>query len=223
MVINLKALKFKDRMKVLRPSRESLSIATSIVRNGGVIIYPTDTVYGIGCDPLNDLAVKRIFDIKGRENIPVPILGDSIESLEKVAEFSNMAYELCSILWPGAITFVLPKKLPLDAVTFGMPTVAVRVPAMQITLDIIKKSGGLLVGTSANKSGLPPACSIAELDKDVAELVDAIIDGGRSRYCKPSTIVSLSDRHLKILRSGAVSIDELRSIIHNAGIDIDIL
>mgnify|MGYP000004366130 CR=1 FL=1 len=210
-------------MRLLKVSREAIRLASLIVKDGGLVIYPTDTVYGLGCNPFDDAAVSRVFLVKGRGDVPVPILGDSIESLEKIAEFDDVAYEFCSTFWPGALSVILPKKLPLEKVTCGSPTVAVRIPASQAAIELARLSGGLLVGTSANISGMPPACDISELDKRVAESVDMVLDGGRCLHCVASTIVKIEDGTIKVLREGAVSLNMIKDRIVKARLNVKLV
>ncbi len=207
-------------MRLLKVSREAIRLASFIVKDGGLVIYPTDTVYGLGCDPFNEVAVSRVFLVKGRGDVPVPILGDSIETLEKVAEFDDIAYEFCSTFWPGAVSVVLPKKLPLEKVTCGSPTVAVRVPASQVAIELARLSGGLLIGTSANISGMPPACDISELDKRLVKSVDAVLDGGRCFHCVASTIVKIEGGIVKVLREGAISLNIIKDRIAKARLNV---
>jgi len=210
-------------MRLLKVSREAIRLASLIVKDSGLVIYPTDTVYGLGCNPFDDAAVSRVFLVKGRGDVPVPILGDSIESLEKIAEFDDIAYEFCSTFWPGALSVVLPKKLPLERITCGSPTVAVRIPASQVAIELARLSGGLLVGTSANVSGMPPACDVSELDKRVAESVDMVLDGGRCLHCVASTIVKIKDGTIKVLREGAVSLNMIRDRIVKARLNVKLV
>lgn len=209
-------------MHLLKVSREAIRLASTIIKNGGLVVYPTDTVYGLGCNPFDDAAVSRIFSLKGRKNIPVPILGDSIESLEKIAEFDDVAYEFCSTFWPGALSVVLPKRLPLEKVTCGGPTVAVRIPANQTAIELARLSGGVIVGTSANISGSSPACDVLELDKRIAEGVEIVLDGGRCVHCVASTVVTIEGDTVKVLRDGAIPFDTIRDRIAKARLNIKV-
>jgi len=177
----------------------------------------------LGCNPFDDAAVSRIFSLKGRKDIPVPILGDSIESLEKVAEFDDVAYEFCSAFWPGALSVVLPKKLSLEKVTCGSPTVAVRVPASQVAIELARLSGGLIVGTSANISGMSPACDTSELDKHIAEGVEIVLDGGKCLHCIASTVVKIEGGIVKVLREGAISLNAIKDRIVMARLNVKLM
>ncbi|MEM3884998.1 MAG: L-threonylcarbamoyladenylate synthase [Nitrososphaerota archaeon] len=210
-------------MRLLKVSREAIRLASVIIKDGGLVVYPTDTVYGLGCNPFDDAAVSRIFSLKGRKDIPVPILGDSIESLEKVAEFDDVAYEFCSAFWPGALSVILPKKLSLEKVTCGSPTVAVRVPASQVAIELARLSGGLIVGTSANISGMSPACDTSELDKHIAEGVEIVLDGGKCLHCIASTVVKIEGGIVKVLREGAISLNAIKDRIVMARLNVKLM
>src|SRR5712692_11729043 len=142
---------------VRRVSAQSIREAGKLVLGGGVIVYPTDTVYGLGCDPMNEPATKRLFAIKGRERKPVPVLCDSLESASRLVRFSGVALKLAKGYWPGALTIVLPLRAELpDLLHQGSGTLGVRVPNSRRCRELIAACGGYLVGTSANKSGKPP-------------------------------------------------------------------
>ncbi|MEM2909532.1 MAG: L-threonylcarbamoyladenylate synthase [Nitrososphaerota archaeon] len=207
-------------MRLLKVSKEAIRVAALMIEDGNLVIYPTDTVYGLGCNPLDDVAVSRVFLLKGRKDVPVPILGDSMESLEKIAEFDEVAYEFCSVFWPGALSVVLPKKLPLEKITCGGPTVAVRIPASQVAIELARLSGGLLVGTSANVSGMPPACDVSELDKRVAEGVKIVLDGGRCVHCTASTVVKIEGKTVKVLREGVMPLSTIKDRVAKARLDV---
>src|SRR2546425_3199071 len=143
-------------------SADSIREAGRLVHGGGVIVYPTDTVYGLGCDPTNEPATERVFAIKGREGKPVSVLCDSLESASRLVRFSGVALRLAKDYWPGALTIVLPLRAELpELVHQGSGTLGVRVPGSRSCLELIAACGGYLIGTSANKSG-EPACRTAQ-------------------------------------------------------------
>ena len=111
-------------MNVLKPSQKNIMIAAKIVRNGGLVIFPTETVYGLGCDPLIVKSVKRLIEVKGNRLKPLPVLAATISDVEKAAFFDKTARQLATKLWPGSLTLVLPKKPSFpDVVTFGLDSV----------------------------------------------------------------------------------------------------
>lgn len=197
-------------MQVLRATPENISAASRIVKDGGVLVYPTETVYGLGCDPFNVEAVKRVFKIKGERKKPLPVLSCSITAVKKIAELSERAEKIAERFWPGPLTLVLPKKAALpNVVTCNLNSVGVRIPKHEVALQLIRSSNGLLIGTSANKTGGKPPKTAQEATKQVGENVDVILDGGASRLGKPSTVLDLTCEEPKILREGPIGLDEI--------------
>ena len=189
---------------------EALRLASELVGAGGLIIYPTDTVYGLGCDPLNEAAVRRVFEVKGRGAKPLPVLASGLEEAMRVAEFNELALELARSFWPGPLTLVLPKKPVLpDVVVCGLPSVGVRVPGHEFTLELLRACGGLLIGTSANKSGNPPPRTAEEAIRELGDLVDLVIKGGPAPLGRPSTVLDLTGPEPRVLRVGALPLSAL--------------
>lgn len=183
---------------------EGLQKAASIVKGGGIIAFPTDTVYGLGCDPRNARAVRRLFEVKRREGKPIPVLCDSMESAKKVASFNRLASVLARRHWPGALTLVLPMKVPFPyEIHQGTGEVGVRVPSPP-GLGVAERCGGYITGTSANTSGRPPAKSAEDAFAELGHLVDLILDGGKLRG-EPSTIARVSGTRIEVLRKGALN------------------
>ena len=157
----------------------SIAGAAKVVRRGGLVVYPTDTVYGLGCDPLNEEAVKRLFDAKERFLKPVPVLCASLEKAAELVKLDGCALDLAREHWPGALTIVAPihKSVPIQ-LTQANPFLGVRVPAHSACLELVASCGGWLAGTSANLSGHPSARSAAEAADQLGGVVDIILDGG---------------------------------------------
>jgi len=201
-------------MRILRASRDNLLTASRIVRSGGLIVYPTDTVYGLGCDPFNVTAVKRVFRVKGERGKPLPILASSIDHVEKIASLSPKAEKIARWFWPGPLTLIVPKKpiLP-EVVTCNLNSVGVRVPNHAVALRLINLSNGLLVGTSANKTGEKPPQTAHEAARQLGEEVDAILDGGSTTLGVSSTIVDLTPKKPRILREGPISFKEISEVL----------
>ena len=186
--------------------------ASRIIQQGGVIVYPTDTVYGLGCNPLNENAVKRVFRIKGERTKPLPILASDVTAAEKIAHITGKALRLAEKFWPGPLTMVLPKKASLpDVVTRNLDSVAVRVPNHKVALELIRMCGGLLVGTSANKTGKKPPQTATEAAQQTGDEVDLIIDDGLTPIGASSTIIDLICEEPKILRQGPIKLEDLLS------------
>lgn len=195
-------------MRILRATENNILAASRIVKRGGLVVYPTDTVYGLGCDPLNIQAVKRIFKVKGEREKPFPVLASSIESVEKIAHLSKKARKIAAKLWPGPVTLVLPKKDALpDIVTCGLNSVGMRVPRHEVAMELIRLSQGLLIGTSANKTGENPPRTAHEANKQLGKEVDIILNGGPTPLGVASTVIDLTSKKTKILREGPISLE----------------
>jgi len=201
-------------LRILKASQSSISEAIRVVKFGGLIVYPTDTVYGLGCDPFNTLAVKRLIDAKGQRKKPLPILASDIEHIKTVAEVTETAEKLARKFWPGPLTIVLKKKPQLpEIVTFGRDTVGVRVPNHPVALELLRQGNGLLIGTSANISGKKSTVTAEDAAKQLGDKVDLILDGGRATLGKGSTVVNLADRRFRVERIGPISLKEIESIL----------
>ncbi|UCE44434.1 MAG: threonylcarbamoyl-AMP synthase [Candidatus Bathyarchaeota archaeon] len=197
-------------MRILKATSENIRVASRIVRNGGLVVYPTDTVYGLGCDPVNADAVNRVFAAKGERKKPLPVLSCSLADIEKIARLSDVARRIAAEFWPGPLTIIVPKKPTLpDFVTCNLDSVGVRIPENDVAAQLIRWSEGFLVGTSANKTGHRPACTASEALEKLGEEVDAILDGGRAPLGEPSTVVDLTTEKPKILRQGGIAFKDI--------------
>jgi L-threonylcarbamoyladenylate synthase len=184
----------------------SISKAAEIVRQGGLIVYPTDTVYGLGCDPFNADAVRRLFDAKGRSSKPVPVLCSSLAKAEELVTLGKAGRTLAMAHWPGALTIVAPVRRSLpEQLTEGSKSLGVRVPGHARCLELISACGGWLTGTSANLSGLPSARTAEEAFLQVGGTVSLILDGG-TLAGKASTVVKVVADKVTILRTGPIGV-----------------
>ena len=187
--------------------------AKQIIDNGGIVIFPTDTVYGIGCDPYNKTAVKKIYEIKSRkETKSMPILAYSKEVVSKIAKLDEHSEKLAKKFWPGPLTLIL--ELSDDRLKKSLKindSIAVRVPKNNCTLQILKKCN-FLIGTSANITGKEPFTDPAECYQNLSDF-DLFLDGGKILGGMPSTIVDARNGELKIIREGALTKKELMKII----------
>ncbi len=206
-------------MKIMKATPDNVLAASRTVKNGGLVIYPTDTVYGLGCDPLNPEAVKRVLNAKGeKRKKPLPVLASSKEQVERIAFLSEKARKIAEKFWPGSLTLVLPKKRALpDVVALNLDSVGVRVPRHETALQLISLSGGLLVGTSANRTGGKPPRTAQEAADQIGEEVDIIIDGGPAALGVSSTVVDLTADTPRILREGPVSLKEILDAVLSKG------
>jgi len=200
-------------MRILKATADNILAASKIVRRGGLIVYPTDTVYGLGCDPLNVEAVKRLFKAKGERKKPLPILASDVEHVEKIAHLSGRARKIAARFWPGPLTLVVPKKPALpDVVTCNLDSVGVRVPKHDIALQLMRLSKGLLVGTSANKTGQKPPQTAYEAAEQLGKEANVILDGGPTALGTPSTVVDLTSEKPKILREGPIRLEDILQV-----------
>ena len=189
-----------------------IQIASKAVNNGAIVVFPTDTVYGLGCNPYNHDAVLSLYEIKKRKKTkPFPVLGYSKKELEKIAEFNSLEEKIAEKFWPGPITLILKikdKKIQKSLDLEGK--IAVRVPNNQCVLALLKKCK-LLVGTSANISGTAPFNDPKECDKNLSGY-DLLIDGGIISSQGESTIVEIENNDVKILRKGSVSEEMIKEL-----------
>ena len=189
-----------------------IQIATKAINDGAIVVFPTDTVYGLGCNPYNHDAVLSLYEIKKRKKTKsFPVLGYSKKELEKIAEFNSLEEKIAEKFWPGPITLILKikdkeiqKSLDLEG------KIAVRVPNNQCVLALLKECK-LLVGTSANISGTTPFNDPKECDKNLSGY-DLLIDGGIISSQGESTIVEIENNDVKILRKGSVSEEMIKEL-----------
>ena len=189
-----------------------------LLRQGGVVAYPTDTVYGLGAWASLPQAVERVFEIKERpRNRPLPLLLADISQIEEFAEeVPDYARPLINRFLPGALTLVLARSSVVpDTVTGGGTTVALRVPAHPVPVALIKGLGAPIVGTSANLSGKPSPLTADEVYTQLGEKVDLIIDGGKCPGGKESTVVDVTGEQVVVLREGAISREEIERVCQN--------
>ena len=199
-----------------------LEKAVDTITSGGIIAFPTNSVYGLGGDPLNIEVINRIYDIKYRDRSKgLLLLVADTEEAEKIADFSKISYKLAERFWPGQLTLILKKKEPNiipSEVTASKNTVGIRVPENEIILAILRKLKskgyfGGIIGTSANYSGEPPSISGDEVAKKFLTPIDLIIDGGKTRTRVSTTILDCTTEELKLLRIGVIKEEEIEDFI----------
>lgn len=191
------------------PSLEAnIRQAIDILRKGGIVAYPTDTVYGLGADAFQDSAVARVYEAKRRpRHMALPLLLADSADMVKIASFTPpVAWRLAERFFPGALTLILWKAPSVPSiVTGGGDTVAVRVPGHPIPIALIKGLGTPIIGTSANLSGQPSPLTAEEVHQQLGGKVDLIIDGGRCSGGIESTVIDLTSDVPCIVRQGAIS------------------
>ena len=189
-----------------------LDKAFAALDNGGVVVFPTDTLYGLGADVFSLPALQRIFAIKGRPaELALPVLVAGLDQVESVAlPMSNQAQELAERFWPGPLTLVMRRSPELpDLVTGGADTVAVRMPAHRIPLALARRLGRPITGTSANLSGQPDLLDLDSIENQLGNLVDYIIRSGPPPEGTGSTVVDITRNAPRLLREGAISLQEI--------------
>lgn len=203
-------------MLVRFQNQEQIQLAVEVLRNGGIVAFPTDTLYGLGADASNETAVRRIFRVKERPlTMPLPVLVADMSQIAQVASFvPELAWRLARRFLPGGLTLVLSKAGTISpTITAGSLTVAVRIPAHPVPLALIRSLGSPLTGTSANLSGRPAPVTAVEVYQQLGEKVDLILDGGKCPGGIESTIVDVSGKTPLILRQGAISREEIEAEI----------
>ena len=200
----------------LTPEPEIILKAARIIQQGGVVVFPTRNLYGLAADALCVSAVERIFEIKQRPaERPLLVLINDKAALESVVrEIPPAAAHLMEHFWPGNVTIVLAARDTLPkALTGGTGRVGVRLPGHPVASALVNAVGGPITGTSANLSGRGGCSNIAHLDDAVARQVDLILDAGPLKEGIGSTVVDVAQESASVLREGAVSIQELRSVL----------
>ena len=185
------------------PHTRHINEVTECLRQGGVIIYPTDTTYGLGCDIFNRKGVKKIFQIKQRDSRkPFSFICTDLAEISNYAQVSNFAFKIMKRYLPGPYTFVLEAtKIVPDSLSTKQKTVGVRIPDNRICQEIVRQLGHPLVTTSANLSGETAPQDPRQIDENMGRMVDMVIDGGIS-LGEGSTVISLIDDQIEVLRQG---------------------
>ena len=201
--------KIRERILKVNCNKEGIEKAAKIINQGGIAIFPTDTVYGIGCNPYNKESVKRIYEIKSREfSKPFPILAYSKKIVEKIAFFDEFSKKIAEKFWPGPLTIILKsfdENLKKSLNVTGK--IAIRVPNHKCTLELLKKCN-FLVGTSANISGQSSFTNPDECFKNIQNY-DIFVDGGTITSKAESTIIEIENEKIKIIREGSLSQEEI--------------
>lgn len=194
--------------KILQCTDEGITQCEQIIKSGGIVVFPTDTVYGIGCDPYDRHAVERIFRIKGRDvDKPLPVLAYTRKEADRIIALGRIGKLLADKYWPGALTIVSESKEPelLSSVTSQSGTIGVRVPANQCIHSLLSRCK-LLVGTSANLAGSRPSRNPQEIIESGLDGFDILLDGGSVGRLE-STIVDLTLG--LVIREGAIEANEI--------------
>ncbi len=201
---------------VLSTSPSVISQALSILKSGGLVAFPTDTVYGLGCLALDGKAVESIYIAKDRpaeKAIPI-LIGEIMDTIKVALDFPQSARLLAFRFWPGPLTCILPKKPTLPEAVSATPTVGIRIPDQGFARVLLRAAGPMAV-TSANISGRPSPSTAKEVYAQLKGRIPLIIDGGTTPGGVPSTVVDCTTKEIKILREGPISEDEIRHTLQN--------
>lgn len=195
---------------------EALTTAAQALRAGGLVAFPTDTVYGVGALVFHEQAVDRLYLAKIRDRTKaIPVLLSNVRDLHRIARrVPPAAWRLVDAFWPGALSLVLEKSaLVPDVVTAGGPTVAVRVPDHPLALALIERAGAPLATTSANLSGQPSAVTADAVEETLGDAVDLILDGGPCLGGVASTVLDLTVSPPRIVRPGPIGWEDLAPLL----------
>lgn len=202
--------------RILKPTNENIAAAGEIIRRGGLVAFPTETVYGLGADALNEEAVSKIYKAKGRpsDNPLIVHIAEKDDIYPLVKEVTPAAKALMDAFFPGPLTIILPKSEKIGSVVSGgLDTVGIRMPQNPIARAFIKAAGTPVAAPSANTSGLPSPTNAKYVIEDMRGKIDAVIDGGSCEFGIESTVLSLAGDVPTILRPGAVTREMLSEVI----------
>ena len=194
-------------------SRENIAKAAAIIQSGGLVSFPTETVYGLGGNALDPTAVAKIFEAKARPSFdPLITHIAELEMLDRIADISDKRiFDIIEKFWPGSLTLIVPKRdiIP-PIVTSGLETMAVRMPDHQTALDLIKQSTGAVAAPSANPFGYLSPTTADHVDEQLGNKIDMVLDGGTCRVGVESTVLDLTGEKPIVLRPGGISLEELQ-------------
>jgi L-threonylcarbamoyladenylate synthase len=205
-----------------KDGEEAREHAAEVIAAGGVVAFRTDTFYGLGADPFNPEAVRRVNELKGRDGKPIlVVISDASEAERFIINRSKIFDAICARHWPGALTIVVDAKpeAPFE-LTAGSGTVGLRLPFDEAVRSFIRECGGALTATSANIAGAPPARTAEEVANFFPEGINLIVDDGTARGEKPSTVLDISCFPPHLIREGAVTRNELEETFRNLGVEV---
>jgi L-threonylcarbamoyladenylate synthase len=200
-------------MRIFKLNEESLKEAVNILNRGGVVVYPTETIYGLGVDAANKKAVEKIFTIKERERgKPISIAVSSIEEAKKYCEWNENTEKIARRFLPGPLTIILKRKNSLVKELNPDEKVRIRIPDHLFVLKLLEEFGKPMTATSANLSGGENPNNAEIAIKQIGGRVDLVLDDGKCKYREPSTVIDLTDG-LKIYRVGVISEEEIKKTL----------
>lgn len=210
------------RISSSEPEEELIKAAAALIRDGELVAFPTETVYGLGADGLNEEAVKKIFQAKGRpQDNPLILHVDSVDMLEQLVMDIPPAARICmEKFWPGPLTILFRRREVVpDIITAGLETVAIRMPSHPVALRLISISGAPIAAPSANSSGKPSPTRAEHVLEDMEGKIPLIIDGGETGVGLESTVLDLTGEKPMILRPGGITLEDVRKLLPNAIVD----
>jgi L-threonylcarbamoyladenylate synthase len=196
---------------------QNLNIALTCLRSGEVVAFPTETVYGLGADALDELAIKKVFSVKGRpaDHPLIVHLASAVELSSWAIDIPDSAWILAEHFWPGPLTMILRKKTKVsNLITGGQDTIALRIPNHPLALELIKQFGSGLVGPSANKYGHVSPTTAMHVAADFGNQLGAILDGGACNIGIESTIINLATNAPTIMRQGMISAAQIAAVLN---------
>ncbi len=207
---------------------QEIAEAAQEIKNGNIVLFPTETVYGIGANALNEKAVKKIFEAKGRaSDNPLIVHVSNIEMVKNIVkEINNIEKKLIEKFWPGPLTIIFNRKsekiIP-NVVTANLNTVGIRMPSNKIAKELIEKAGVPIAAPSANVSGKPSGTKVEDIIEELQNKVAYILDGGSSDIGLESTVIKVENNKINILRPGKITKEELEEVVKNVQIDEHVL
>ena len=211
-------------VKVVRASQAEIEAAVDALRDGELVAFPTETVYGLGANASNPAAVRKVYELKGRPpSHPVIVHIDQAKYLRRwVRELTPAAEKLAAAFWPGPLTLVLPRGENVqDVVTGGQDSVAIRIPSHPMARQLLDAFGGGIAAPSANRYGRLSATRAEHVEDEFGDAVKVVLDGGECQVGLESTIVSCLDGSVRLLRPGAVTLSQLRGVVGEVQIGAD--
>ncbi|MDE1874221.1 MAG: threonylcarbamoyl-AMP synthase [Candidatus Micrarchaeota archaeon] len=200
-------------VRVLRASASAVSECANALSEGKVVAYPTETVYGLGVDSANRKALKRLFQVKKRdETKPSSVAVANVERAEEIAVFNSIAKMLAKKFLPGPLTLVVKAIAPIPLISLN-GKVGIRIPSNEFSQQLLQKFPNPITATSANISGQESVTRASDLDKTLLERVDIAVDAAESRYKQGSTVVEVLDSSCRILREGAITRQAIESAV----------
>jgi L-threonylcarbamoyladenylate synthase len=203
-------------VNLLEPEDRPLVLAAEVIQAGGLVVYPTETLYGLGANALHTGAIRRVREIKKRDSQkPILVIVPTFHAAEQlVTDIRPAARLLMQRFWPGPLTLVFKASAAVpEELTRTAHTIGIRIPSSPLCLKLLKLCGCPITSTSANLSGEPPAREIEPIRRALAPGVDLYLDGGRLKDVEPSTVVDTTGSTLRVIRQGAVAFPDLQAVV----------